>query len=81
MPETVLLFDLFGVIAHHQSPAGRNRLLDTVAQSCTATGAFWDTYWRLRPRPRVLLPHRPRQAGPGRFPLVPGRARLAAGAE
>jgi hypothetical protein len=31
MPETVLLFDLFGVIAHHQSPEGRNRLLETAA--------------------------------------------------
>jgi hypothetical protein len=124
MPGTVLLFDLFGVIAHHQSPEGRNRLLETVSLSCTATAAFWDTYWRLRPRydqalihgseywtqvaraldvvfddrlallskhprgtrqplrespqpardvpgPRVLLPHRPRQAGPGRFPLEP----------
>jgi putative hydrolase of the HAD superfamily len=49
MAETVL-FDLFGVIAHHQSPEGRNRLLETAALSRTATGAFWDTYWRLRPR-------------------------------
>ena len=45
MPETVLLFDLFGVIAHHQSPEGRNRLFETVALSCTATGAFWDHSW------------------------------------
>jgi len=40
MPGTVLLFDLFGVIAHHQSPEGRNRLLETVSLSCTATAAF-----------------------------------------
>ena len=50
MPETALLFDLFGVIARHQSPEGRNRLLETAALSCTTTGAFWDTYCRLRPR-------------------------------
>jgi hypothetical protein len=54
MAETVL-FDLFGVIAHHQSPERRNRLRDG--------------------GPRDLLPHRPRQAEPGRFPLVPRRAR------
>ncbi|WP_406230478.1 HAD family hydrolase [Nocardia sp. NBC_01009] len=41
-----VLFDLFGVIAHHQSLEGKNRLAHTAG----ATGpAFWDAYWTLRP--------------------------------
>ncbi|MFI9528312.1 HAD family hydrolase [Micromonospora rosaria] len=45
MPD-VILFDLFGVIAHQQSPADRRALVATADASTTA---FWDVYWRLRP--------------------------------
>ena len=45
----ILLFDLFGVIAHHQSPHGRSRLAYTAGVSDAAEAAFWNAYWRLRP--------------------------------
>ncbi|MFD8980868.1 HAD family hydrolase [Streptomyces sp. NPDC059564] len=45
MTDTVL-FDLFGVIARHQSPEGRDRL---VATAGVPGPAFWDAYWSLRP--------------------------------
>jgi putative hydrolase of the HAD superfamily len=41
-----VLFDLFGVIARHQSPEGRARL---VATAGVPAPAFWDAYWSLRP--------------------------------
>ncbi|MCX5380135.1 HAD family phosphatase [Streptomyces sp. NBC_00091] len=44
--DEILLFDLFGVIARHQSPAGRERLVET-AQAPAAP--FWEAYWALRP--------------------------------
>ncbi|MFF8387021.1 HAD-IA family hydrolase [Streptomyces kanasensis] len=44
-PGTVL-FDLFGVIARHQSPDLGAVLVST---SGAAPPAFWDAYWRLRP--------------------------------
>jgi putative hydrolase of the HAD superfamily len=44
MPD-VVLFDLFGVIACHQSPAARDTL---TAIADASVPAFWDVYWRLR---------------------------------
>ncbi|MFD0163226.1 HAD family hydrolase [Streptomyces decoyicus] len=41
-----VLFDLFGVIARHQSTEGKNRLTRTAG---VAALAFWDAYWELRP--------------------------------
>ncbi|UQA90887.1 HAD family hydrolase [Streptomyces halobius] len=41
-----VLFDLFGVIAQHQSTAGKNRLVRTAG---VPGPAFWDAYWALRP--------------------------------
>ncbi|MET9606741.1 HAD family phosphatase [Streptomyces sp. NPDC006512] len=45
-PPPVLLFDLFGVIARHQSPGGRARLTETAG---VAAAPFWEAYWALRP--------------------------------
>ncbi|GAA2335231.1 HAD family phosphatase [Dactylosporangium salmoneum] len=45
MPDAVL-FDLFGVIARHQSPSGQ-RALAAIAEA--PGDALWDAYWRLRP--------------------------------
>ncbi|MFK4066545.1 HAD family hydrolase [Streptomyces sp. NPDC029674] len=42
---SVVLFDMFGVIAHHQSEDGKNRL---AAIAGGPEGAFWDAYWGLR---------------------------------
>ncbi|GAA3927065.1 HAD family hydrolase [Actinoplanes auranticolor] len=44
MPD-VILFDLFGVIARHQSLAGRRALVEIAG---VPAPAFWDVYWRLR---------------------------------
>jgi putative hydrolase of the HAD superfamily len=44
MIDTVV-FDLFGVIAHHQSEAGKDRL---VAVSGVPAAAFWEAYWAHR---------------------------------
>ena len=41
-----VLFDLFGVIARHQSAEGRDRL---VRAAGVPAPAFWDAYWALRP--------------------------------
>ncbi|MGW0904278.1 HAD family hydrolase [Streptomyces sp. NPDC002853] len=41
----VLLFDLFGVIARHQSAEGKDRLVRTAA---IPAPEFWDAYWTLR---------------------------------
>ncbi|MEV0372917.1 HAD family phosphatase [Streptomyces sp. NPDC050636] len=41
-----VLFDLFGVIARHQSMAGKDRLARTAG---VPAPAFWDAYWALRP--------------------------------
>lgn len=41
-----VLFDLFGVLAHHQSPEGKNRPARTAG---TSGPAFWDAYRALRP--------------------------------
>ncbi|MGW6026343.1 HAD family hydrolase [Streptomyces sp. NPDC055099] len=41
----VLLFDLFGVIARHQSAEGKDRLVRTAA---IPAPEFWDAYWKLR---------------------------------
>ncbi|HXA60262.1 MAG TPA: HAD family phosphatase [Streptosporangiaceae bacterium] len=45
MTRTVL-FDLFGVIARHQSQAGKDRLTATAG---VPAPTFWETYWALRP--------------------------------
>ncbi|MFJ3879115.1 HAD family hydrolase [Streptomyces sp. NPDC090077] len=44
--EEILLFDLFGVIARHQSPQGRARLVEAAG---VPGEAFWKAYWALRP--------------------------------
>lgn len=41
-----VLFDLFGVIAHHQSPAGMNQL---AASAHVPAKLFWPVYWAARP--------------------------------
>ncbi|WP_406364997.1 HAD-IA family hydrolase [Streptomyces sp. NBC_01546] len=41
-----VLFDLFGVIAQHQSPEARTVLVSTAGAPAPA---FWEAYWRLRP--------------------------------
>ncbi|MFD3533028.1 HAD family hydrolase [Streptomyces sp. NPDC058664] len=41
-----VLFDLFGVIAQHQSSEMRKVLVSTAGAPAPA---FWDAYWRLRP--------------------------------
>ncbi|MFH8609917.1 HAD family hydrolase [Streptomyces sp. NPDC018029] len=41
----VVLFDMFGVIAHHQSEDGKTRLARIAGGS---EQAFWDAYWALR---------------------------------
>ena len=47
MPGTgAVLFDLFGVIARHQSPEGKENLVATMG--AVDPGAFWDAYWGLR---------------------------------
>ncbi len=49
MPETAsgaVLFDLFGVIARHQSEEGKRLLTETMGAADPA--AFWDAYWDLR---------------------------------
>ncbi|MFD7033385.1 HAD family hydrolase [Streptomyces sp. NPDC059917] len=43
---TTVLFDMFGVIARHQSEEGRERL---VATAGVPAAPFWDAYWSLRP--------------------------------
>ncbi|MFE0380839.1 HAD family hydrolase [Streptomyces inhibens] len=43
---STVLFDLFGVIARHQSPEGKDRLARTAAVPAVA---FWDAYWAQRP--------------------------------
>jgi putative hydrolase of the HAD superfamily len=42
-----VVFDLFGVIAHTQSPAGQARILDA-ADCAGRAGDFWAGYWKLR---------------------------------
>ncbi|GAA1890421.1 HAD family phosphatase [Streptomyces durmitorensis] len=44
-PVTVVLFDLFGVIARHQSTEGKDRLVRTAE---VPAAAFWDAYWACR---------------------------------
>lgn len=44
----VVLFDLFGVIARHQSPQGRDRLVREAAMPAS-DAAFWEAYWEQRP--------------------------------
>ncbi|MFD6100774.1 HAD family hydrolase [Nocardiopsis flavescens] len=49
MPETAsgaVLFDLFGVIARHQSEEGKRLLTETMGAADPA--AFWEAYWDLR---------------------------------
>ncbi|MGW1889222.1 HAD family hydrolase [Streptomyces sp. NPDC002004] len=41
-----VLFDLFGVIARHQSADGRTRLVGTAG---VPAPDFWEAYWALRP--------------------------------
>ncbi|MGW0389832.1 HAD family hydrolase [Streptomyces sp. NPDC003042] len=43
-----VLFDLFGVLARHQSTEGKNRLARTAGVSVSSP-AFWEAYWALRP--------------------------------
>ncbi|MEE2048742.1 HAD family phosphatase, partial [Nocardiopsis tropica] len=42
----IVLFDLFGVVACHQSEEGRDRL---VRVADAPAPAFWKAYWDLRP--------------------------------
>ncbi|RSO07204.1 HAD family hydrolase [Streptomyces sp. WAC 06783] len=42
---TAVLFDMFGVLARHQSPAACDRLENTAGVS---GDAFWESYWNLR---------------------------------
>ncbi|MFF3641591.1 HAD family hydrolase [Streptomyces sp. NPDC002564] len=42
----IVLFDMFGVIARHQSEDGKDRLAALAGGSAPA---FWDAYWTLRP--------------------------------
>ncbi|KOT60071.1 MULTISPECIES: HAD family hydrolase [Streptomyces] len=42
---TAVLFDMFGVLARHQSPAACDRLENTAGVS---GDAFWKSYWNLR---------------------------------
>ncbi|WP_405982364.1 HAD family hydrolase [Streptomyces sp. NBC_00158] len=44
--DAILLFDMFGVIARHQSPRGRARLVEAAG---APEGPFWEAYWALRP--------------------------------
>ncbi|MFI1439257.1 HAD-IA family hydrolase [Streptomyces fructofermentans] len=46
MTGTTVLFDLFGVIARHQSPEGKDRLVRTAG---VPAAAFWPAYWAQRP--------------------------------
>ena len=48
---TILLFDLFGVIARHQSESGRTGIERAVELSGAKVDAdrFWKAYWSLRP--------------------------------
>ncbi|MEU8434857.1 HAD family phosphatase [Streptomyces sp. NPDC029216] len=48
MTETpaTLLFDMFGVIARLQSPAGKARIAETAG---VPEAALWEAYWSLRP--------------------------------
>jgi putative hydrolase of the HAD superfamily len=46
MTGTVLLFDLFGVIARLQSAEGKDRIVRTAG---IPAPDFWDAYWTLRP--------------------------------
>lgn len=57
-----LLFDLFGVIARVQSPAGKARLVETAA---VPEAPFWEAYWSLRPPYDAS-----RVTGPGYWGLV-----------
>ncbi|MEU9033173.1 HAD family phosphatase [Streptomyces sp. NPDC048383] len=43
---SILLFDLFGVIARHQCAEGRKRL---TREAGVAPAPFWEAYWALRP--------------------------------
>lgn len=43
---TTLLFDMFGVIARHQSEEGKSRLTATAG---VPAAPFWDAYWSRRP--------------------------------
>ncbi|MEV7192001.1 HAD family phosphatase [Streptomyces sp. NPDC093510] len=45
MPHDIVLFDMFGVIARHQSEDGKRRL---AAMAGGPEPAFWDSYWGLR---------------------------------
>ncbi|KWT60972.1 HAD family hydrolase [Streptomyces albus subsp. albus] len=42
---TAVLFDMFGVLARHQSPAACDRLENTAGVS---GDTFWESYWNLR---------------------------------
>lgn len=42
----ILLFDLFGVIARHQSTAGKDRLVEVAD---VPAESLWEPYWALRP--------------------------------
>lgn len=46
---TAVVFDLFGVIACAQSPAGRAEILAAAGVPAGRTGEFWRAYWELRP--------------------------------
>jgi putative hydrolase of the HAD superfamily len=46
VPNDVLIFDLFGVIAEHQSQAGKDTLLTTAGAHAAD---FWPAYWAQRP--------------------------------
>ena len=46
---TAVVFDLFGVIACAQSPAGRAEILAAAGAPADRAEEFWRAYWELRP--------------------------------
>jgi putative hydrolase of the HAD superfamily len=46
---TAVVFDLFGVIACAQSPAGQAEILAAAGVPAGRAGEFWRAYWELRP--------------------------------
>jgi len=46
---TAVVFDLFGVIACAQSPAGQAEILAAAGVPAGRAGDFWRAYWELRP--------------------------------
>ena len=64
---TAVLFDLFGVIARAQSPAGQTAILAATGLPARRGEQFWRAYWDLRPSY-----DRGRLSGPEYWTLVAG---------